>query len=102
MRAENNGSAALGQQLDHQLQKVEANDGIEAPRRFVEHEQLGMVTDGTEEGDLAPLPLRQRFHAPRHVERKTLCQTRGHRLVPTPVAGSVHLDEILCAKGVSI
>ena len=44
---------------DDRLDELAADDRIEAGRRLVEHEQLGLGADRGDERELGPLPLRE-------------------------------------------
>ena len=69
---------------DHRLDELTANDGIESRCWFVEHQELGLWTDGTNERQLRALPFREVARFLLRVESKLL-QQRGFGLyVPVP------------------
>src|SRR5438876_7065129 len=69
---------------DHRLDELTANDGIESRCWFVEHQELGLRTDGTNERQLRALPFREMARFLPKVEPELL-QQRGFGLfVPVP------------------
>ena len=58
VRAEQDGAAAALNDLDHRLEEVAADQGVEAERRVVEDEQFRVRPHGQRQGKLGPLAIR--------------------------------------------
>src|SRR5207249_7475744 len=55
---------------DHRLDELAANDGVQARRRFIEHQQIRLRADRRDQRHLGSLALRQTSRALRRIEPK--------------------------------
>src|ERR687888_132363 len=84
VRRQQHGDAALAVDLDEEVADALLRDDVEADRRLVEEEELGLVQH--RRGQLAPDPLAERQLAHRRVQERIelehLAETRERRPMP--------------------
>ena len=88
--AENDRGAGIGHVVDDGFVQVTPNDGIETVRGLVQNEEIGPLSDGLEDEELAHLPLGEGPDGLVLLKGESLEEILGHAPVPAGVEAPVH------------
>ena len=98
VRRKEHRAAFVGDGADDGAEDVAADDGIEAGRRLVEHQQLGPIRECYEEPGPRLLALGEGLDPGRGVEREHLPQLLRVRIVPAGVERARVADQLVDAS----